>query len=359
MAVTQRVLGRIRLEALRTDPGKETCGPMTRHPLGRLDGYLEGTLTGRRRRRVSGHLASCAYCSAVAQERSRVLAAARRVERHRVHGAAPAGHGSSAAPPPAADTRAEGAGSVMAHRGVPGRLVVAGLGVLVVAAGAVTAVWVAGDPDDAAAAAAELSDARSIVAGAEADAAAGSGSAAEATSAVAAENGSAIRALRRHGWAVPSLQPVGLRPLDLDVAGEGGVMEVSVDWSDEDRRVHVRECRTTGSAEVPDACPGQDGAPTATEGTLPVGVTYHVTADDGRDTWTATLPIGAARYVVTSDLPRDRVEQLLSTMVVSDRSGVADDLRAPEEISDRLERGIDRLLGAADIPFGVAATPVL
>lgn len=332
---------------------------MTRHPLGRLDGYLEGTLTARRRRRVSDHLASCPYCNAVAHERSRVLAAARRVERHHVHGAAPAGHGSRAAPLPADAAQGQAPGSVMATRGVPGRLVVAGLGVLVVAAGAVTAVWVAGDPDDSEAAAAELSDARSIVAGAEADAAAGSGSAAAATSAVAAENGSAIRALRRHGWAVPSLQPVGLRPLDLDVTSEGRVMEVSVDWSDEDRRVHVRECRTTGVAEVPAACPGQDGAPTATEGTLPVGVTYHVTADDGRDTWTATLPMGEARYVVTSDLPRDRVEQLLSMMVVSDRSGVADDLRAPEEISDRLERGIDRLLGSAGIRLGVAAAPVL
>lgn len=338
------------------DPGKEALGPMSRHPLGRIDGYLEGSLAGRRRRRVAEHLSSCRYCGDVAQERSRVLAAARRVEREHVHGVAPAGHGSTAVGPAARPQDRRGA--VMAAQGVPGRLVVAGIGVVALAAGAVSAVWIAGDPDNAAVAA-ELSDARSIVAGAEADAAEDAGSAAAASAAVAAENGSAIRALRRHGWAVPSLQAVGLRPLDLEVMSDEDVVEVAVDWSDEDRLVHVRECRSAREAEVPASCPGQDGAPTATEGTLPVGVTYHVTADDGRDSWTATLPVGQARYVVTSDLPRERVEQLLSMMVVSERSGVAEDLGGPEEISDRFERGVERLLGSAGFPAGVAAVPVL
>lgn len=329
---------------------------MARHPLGRLDGYLEGTLSGRRRRRVASHLESCPYCTDAARERARVLAAARRVERDHAHGATPAGHGSTAADLPAGGQHRQGA--AMAAQGVPGRLVVAGLGVLVLAAGALTAVWVAGDPADASTSP-ELSDARSIVAGAEADAAASSGSAAAASAAVAAENGSAIRALRRHGWAVPSLQAVGLRPHGLDVATDEDVVEVSVDWSDEERTVHVRECRSTDEPALPAACPGQDGVPAATERTLPVGVSYHVTADDGRDTWTAVLPVGQARYVVTSDMPRERVEQLLSMMVVSERSGVADDLGDPDEITDRLERGIDRLLGSAGLSAGVAAVPVL
>lgn len=338
------------------DPGKEALGPMSRHPLGRIDGYLEGSLAGRRRRRVAEHLSSCRYCGDVAQERSRVLAAARRVEREHVHGVAPAGHGSTAVGPAARPQDRRGA--VMAAQGVPGRLVVAGIGVVALAAGAVSAVWIAGDPDNAAVAA-ELSDARSIVAGAEADAAEDAGSAAAASAAVAAQNGSAIRDLRRHGWAVPSLQAVGLRPLDLDVAGDGDVMEVAVKWSDSGRTVRVRECRRTHGQEIPAACPGQDGAPTTTEGTLPIGVSYHVTPDDGRDGWTATLPVGQARYVVTSDLPRARVEQLLSMMVVSERSGVAEDLQDPEEITERFHRGVDRLLGSTGLTAGVAAVPVL
>lgn len=328
---------------------------MSRHPLGRIDGYLEGGLSGRRQRRVADHLASCPYCSDVAQERSRVLAAARRVEREHVHGASPAGHGSTAVSAPSHAARRPGA---LADHGVSGRLVVGGLGVLAVAVGAMSAVWVAGGQDDAAAAPA-ITDARSIVAGAEASAAAASGSAAEASAAVADENGSAIRDLRRRGWAVPSLQAVGLRPLDLDVAGDGDVMEVAVKWSDSGRTVRVRECRRTHGQEIPAACPGQDGAPTTTEGTLPIGVSYHVTPDDGRDGWTATLPVGQARYVVTSDLPRARVEQLLSMMVVSERSGVAEDLQDPEEITERLHRGVDRLLGSTGLTVGVAAVPAL
>lgn len=327
---------------------------MSRHPLGRIDGYLEGGLSGRRQHRVAAHLSSCRYCGDIARERARVLAAARRVERDHAHGVVPAGRGSTAAP----DAGGHQA-PALTERGVSGRLVVAGLGAIVLVAGATAAAWIAGDPEGVAAAP-ELSDARSIVAGAEADAAAGAASAAAASAAVAAENGSAIRALRRHGWAVPSLQPVGLRPLRLDVASDEGVVEVSVDWSDEDRTVHVRECRSTGEPTLPASCPGQDGAPAVTEGTLPVGdVTYHVTADDGRDTWTAVLPVGQARYVVTSDLPRERVEQLLSMMVVSERSGVADDLRDPDEISERLERGVERLLGSTGLTAGVAAVPVL
>lgn len=338
---------------------------MARHPLGRLDGYLEGTLSGRRRRRVASHLQSCPYCTDAVRERARVLAAARRVERDHAHGVTPAshgvtpaGHGSTAADLAAGATHRQSV--AMAAQGVSGRFVVAGLGVLVLAAGALAAVWVAGDPPDAASSP-DLADARSIVADAEseADPAASAESAGAASAAVAAENGAAIRALRRQGWAVPSLQTVGLRPQGLEVASDQDVVEVSVDWSDEERSVHVRECRSAGEPAVPAACPGQDGAPAATEGTLPVGVTYHVTADDGTDTWTAVLPVGQARYVVTSDMPRERVEQLLSMMVLSERSSVADDLGDPDEITDRLERGIDRLLGSVGLSTGVARGPAL
>ncbi|MGJ5590262.1 zf-HC2 domain-containing protein [Micrococcus lylae] len=334
---------------------------MARHPLGRLDGYLEGTLSGHRRRRVASHLQSCPYCTDAVRERARVLAAARRVERDHAHGVTPASHGVTPAGHGSTAAGATHRQSVaMAAQGVSGRFVVAGLGVLVLAAGALAAVWVAGDPSDAASSP-DLADARSIVADAEseADPAASAESAGAASAAVAAENGAAIRALRRQGWAVPSLQTVGLRPQGLEVASDQDVVEVSVDWSDEERTVHVRECRSAGEPAVPAACPGQDGAPAATEGTLPVGVTYHVTADDGTDTWTAVLPVGQARYVVTSDMPRERVEQLLSMMVLSERSSVADDLGDPDEITDRLERGIDRLLGSVGLSTGVARGPAL
>ena len=334
---------------------------MARHPLGRLDGYLEGTLSGHRRRRVASHLQSCPYCTDAVRERARVLAAARRVERDHAHGVTPASHGVTPAGHGSTAAGATHRQSVaMAAQGVSGRFVVAGLGVLVLAAGALAAVWVAGDPSDAASSP-DLADARSIVADAEseADPAASAESAGAASAAVAAENGAAIRALRRQGWAVPSLQTVGLRPQGLEVASDQDVVEVSVDWSDEERSVHVRECRSTREPAVPAACPGQDGAPAATEGTLPVGVTYHVTADDGTDTWTAVLPVGQARYVVTSDMPRERVEQLLSMMVLSERSSVADDLGDPDEITDRLERGIDRLLGSVGLSTGVARGPAL
>lgn len=312
---------------------------MSRHPLGRIDGYLEGGLSERRRQRVAAHLEDCPYCRDLARERSVVLAAARRVERTRSSATAPPG---AAAPQ---EAEAAPGSTVLAARGVPGCLVVGGLAVLAAAlllAGGTAAVWAAGDPAESGTGAG-IAEARSIVAGAEADAASEESSPEAVSAAVAQETGAAVRALRRHGWAVPSLRAAGLRPMDVDVVDGAEVVEVAVDWGDGERTVRVRECRGIGSSRAPSSCPGRDAGPTVAQRTLPVGVAYHVTADDGRDGWAAVLPVGHARYVVSSDLPRDRLEPLLSMMVLAERSGVAEDQQGAEQVVERLERGLGRL----------------
>lgn len=284
------------------------------HCVPRLDAYLEGQLAGRARGHVEHHLDHCADCRAEADRRACVLAAARTVH---------------ARPAP---------GPVMRGHGVPGRLVVGLLGFVVLLGALLTLVWMAGAPAPSRGSAAATPEDAAALVGRQAQ----SGAAAEEL----------VEALREAGWSMPSLAGAGLRPLGVETRRPGeGTTAVAVVWGRTVPVVTVVECRTTsapGAGAEDDAAPGAGcpdsawSAVTASRpGHLEVGADYRI-ADLRGGGWTAEVVTDQAAYRVDAHLPSREAADLLTQLVVSERSGLAE-LPHEEAPTDRWERGLDRL----------------
>ena len=281
-----------------------------RHCVNRLDAHLEGALPRRVDRQVERHLDRCPECRAVADQRARVLLAARSVH-----------------------SRPAATAVVMRPRGVSGRLVVSVLVLTLLAGGVLTALWLVGAPDQGR----RPADGQS-------------GTALEVAPAAAGEVEDAVEHvewLRAHGWTAPALYAAGLRPLSVDAAREGETARVNVAWGRGEPLVSVRECRG-GQDRVRTACAERGAVGLGPERTLPVGVAYRITEGTDRR-WTALLTTPEAAYRVDADVPRGQAEALLTQVVVAERSGLTD---PPDEdvLGERLERGLERLLGEAGGP---------
>lgn len=278
-----------------------------RHCVTRLDAHLEGALPRRLDRRVERHLDRCPECRAVADQRARVLLAARSVH-----------------------SRPAATAAVMRPRGVSGRLVVSVLALTLLMGGVLTALWLVGAPDPAlrqagVQAGAPVLEAAPAVAGEEEDAA------------------ERVEWLREHGWTAPSLYAGGLRPLTVEAAHESDTARVTVAWGRGAPLVTVRECRG-GQERARAGCAQSGAAGLGPEQALPVGVAYRITEGADRP-WTAVLTTPEAAYRVDADLPRGQAEALLTQVVVAERSGLTE---PPDDdaLGERLERGLERLLGA-------------
>ncbi|CAM3944407.1 zf-HC2 domain-containing protein [Micrococcus flavus] len=281
-----------------------------RQCVSRLDAHLEGALPRRLDRRVEHHLRRCPECRAVADQRARVLLAARSIH-----------------------SRPAATAAVMRPRGVSGRLVVSVLVLTLLVGGLLAALWLVGAPDQGRQAA---------------DGPAGAGL--EVSPAAAGEVEDAVEHvewLRAHGWTAPALYAAGLRPLSVDAAREGETARVSVAWGRGEPLVSVRECRG-GQDRMRTACAERGAVGLGPERTLPVGVAYRITEGTDRR-WTALLTTPEAAYRVDADVPRGQAEALLTQVVVAERSGLAE---PPHEdvLGERLERGLERLLGEAGGP---------
>ncbi|MDY6054579.1 zf-HC2 domain-containing protein [Micrococcus sp.] len=281
----------------------------TRHCQRWLDAYLEGALSGRARRHVSAHLDTCADCRGLARERARVLEAARSVDSL-----------------PVTSPR-------MAARGVPGRMVVAGLGTVVLCGVLLTVLWILGGPRGAGTAAALPAPGAALTL-------VGDG-------ATATEADDVVRRLRAQGWAVPSLLAAGLHPVEVASSRRGESVEVSVTWRQGRTSAVVTECR--GGQQLAEDCPGLAVAGGAHR--LPGGVPYRV-ADRSDGGWAASLTTGSAAYRVEATLPRAELEALLTQVVVAERSGLLE-VSGGDRPADRLERGLERIVGGDDDDAGL------
>ncbi|MDO5635486.1 MAG: zf-HC2 domain-containing protein [Micrococcus sp.] len=285
---------------------------MPRHPLGRLDAFLEGALAPRQEQRIRRHLSQCAVCTDAAAQRAPVLRAARQAC-SRPATAAPQGPG------------------VMAERGVSGRAVVVILTLALVSAAVVTAVWMAGAPAERTASTTGLSEAARVV---QAPSSASTPTAARA----------AVDELRAGGWSVPSLQAAGLELRSVSANEDNGIAEVVALWANDVVRVEVHECRSLQDQAAAEACPQSSAAADSATQTerAPWGLDYTVSRED-EESWAAAFSSPQAHYVVVSSLPVERIEPLLSLVSVADKSRVA---RAPgdDDARGRFERGMDRLL---------------
>ncbi|MEO4039409.1 zf-HC2 domain-containing protein [Micrococcaceae bacterium Sec6.3] len=278
------------------------------HSLRHLDAYLEGVLSRPAGRRLAAHLSRCPDCARTARERARVLDAARSVDAR-----------------PAAVTH-----PVLPVRGVSGRLVVLALAMVVLLGGLLAAVWVAGAPRGVARAQAGPTDALGVV---------------QRQSAAASSPGATVEELRGLGWTVPSLTGAGLQPLEVRGEQAADLLEVAVVWGRAEPAVTVHECRSRTATAVPRGCASgrEDAAMPGRR--LPGGVAYRLTDDPSGEGWIADLATAQAAYRVESTLPREQAEPLLTLLVVSDRSGLTE-LRRDDAVTDRLERGLERIVEA-------------
>jgi hypothetical protein len=355
------------------------------HPWTRLDSYVEGALPLATQERITAHLAQCEACRREAEQRERILQAATSLS-STSHRPAPAT--GSHPPQPSGMTPV-----LEAREGVPGWKVVAGLGVLGLAAiGVLSTAWIAGDP--AAVAGAERGDSYLLPAaapptpstGAEDGPGSSAGGPAEGSlpaagtalllpgivsAAADARNGvmeltpAMVADLRSLGWNVPSLSVLGLGNEAAGWRVADGSAAVVLSLHDDEHSLVLNECRSL-SEEVPAPTPagcraGADGDAATGTGThagtdtgtragaeaaqarqLPVGIEMSlVEHDDG--SWTATTQTAQAAYTVESDLPVERADRVMSLVVISERSWVQAG-SAPERPADRLARGFERLM---------------
>jgi hypothetical protein len=161
---------------------------------------------------------------------------------------------------------------------------------------------------------------------------------------------SRVNDLRSLGWNVPSLSVLGL---DLQAAHwlvADDVAEVVLTLDNDRHSLVLHECRSLAEDRAtPTGCPEDraDGGADSAEGTgntreLPVGIDMSV-VEHADGSWTATTQTAQAAYTVTSDLPVERADRIMSLVVISERSWVQTGT-APERPADRLARGFDRLL---------------
>ena len=336
---------------------------MAHHPLGRLDSYLEGRLTPRVRARIAAHVQRCPMCASAARERQQVLAAAWQTDpdtrsgpaggsSRGLGGPAPAVRGH---PEPGADdtASAQRLGAVMARGGRSGRIVVTGLSAAVLGALALAGLWTAGAPEPTSATSLRTAAERARTVSAEQE------------GEEEAEEG--LGDLRRAGWSVPSLYTAGLEPTDVRSRAADGVVELEVLWTGAADGVRVRECRSEsadreGQARPPQRCPSEaDGARAGsapepdraivarTAGTG-AAIDYRVLGDRDAPTepWSVAFDSAGARYVVSSQMPRDRIRPVLSLLSAADRARVqeAEDDDGPGQ---RLRRGLDRVREAVPL----------
>ncbi len=327
------------------------------HPRTRFDSFLEGALDPGTHRRVADHLDGCPMCRDEVDQRERILRAARSSGV-----SAPALRPASAAEP-----------TVLGDQpGVPGWKVVLTLGAAGVAAGAVVmAAWVAGEPEQSAASPEPPAlmpvpdpEPSATVTGAGAEPrqeslAGGPISALTATSldhavtpTARADTRILLEELRRQGWNVPSLGPLGLAPESVGLREHADAAELVLTLDDGQATAVLQECRALdgpleGTAcqqqgsSVPERTPDTEGGESS-EMTLPLGLSAQV-SEHADGSWTARADTAQAAYTVTSDLPVEQADRVMSLVVLSERSRVQA-AQLPDSARDRLVRGFERLM---------------
>lgn len=331
------------------------------HPRTRFDSFLEGALDQTTHRRVAEHLDRCPMCQDEVDQRHRILRAAEQ-------GAEARSIPPQLLPPPSSST-------VLGERpGVPGWKVVLSLGAAGVAAGAVVlAAWVAGEPQQSAAPTeppaiqpvpeVQVETSRSSAADAAQEeetrtdgASAGPFSAIAATSMDTAasptarsETAALLDQLRRQGWNVPSLTVAGLMPESVGLREHEDATELVLSLDGSVGSVVLHECRSEDQSLDDSAClsdPALIPPEGAEESALPMGLTSRTqTHEDG--SWTAWVQTAQAAYALSSDLPVERADRVMTLVVLSEQARVQS-AQLPDSATERLVRGFERLMPWTD-----------
>ena len=338
------------------------------HPRSKFDAFLEGQLSASGDKRMRAHLAVCTSCAEEVEQRSSALSVTQQLDRI-----------SNTAQP---ETPATSPHFVPAHpavmesSGVSGWKFVAGASIVgLVVVGLVLSLWILGGSqraiDNANSGAPALvpedveivqADPQELIRPTPSD---DSTEVPEDFNSPSAELSyssaplgidgtpvqlNSVSELRSAGWTIPQFQALGMSFESAVVDEEGNQVNVvslfnGSSVNAEDQTV-VRECRVEqddGSVSACNALDFTDSA--AVEVSLPVAEDVWVyTYPDG--SWTAYMATNKSQYRVDSTSDSDYAAGIMSTLYVEEKSRLSSgssDMR--EGVSQRFERGVDRLLG--------------
>lgn len=338
------------------------------HPRSKFDAFLENQLSASADQRMRAHLAVCSSCAEEVEQRSSALSVTQQLDRiSREDQQAYANRAAQYAPATSV---------VMEPTGTSGWKFIAGASVVgLVVVGLVVSLWILGGDhrsyDSLDSGASTLvpdeieiiqADPQDLIRPTPSDDSTkvpddfdNSNAQLSYNSAPLGIDGTPIRLnsvgeLRSAGWTIPQFQALGMAFESAVVDEENGQVSVvslfnGSSVNAEDQTV-VRECRVEQSDGSVIACSDLDFSDSAaTEVSLPVAENVWLyTYPDG--SWTAYMDTNKSQYRVDSTSDSDYAAGIMSTLYVEEQSRLSSggsDLR--EGVSQRFERGVDRLLG--------------
>lgn len=333
------------------------------HPRSKFDAFLEGQLSATAHSRMRAHLAVCSGCAEEVEQRSSALSVTQQLDR--ISGDA---HPSDHAPVTA---------TVMKPSGVSGWKFLVGastVGLVVVAL--FVGLWVLGGDERAYESAdssspALVPDQIEIVQADPQDLSrptpsddstkvptdfGASTAQLSYSSAPLGIDGTPVRLnsvsdLRSAGWTIPEFNAMGMAFESAVVDEEDGQVYVVSIFNgssvNEDDQTVVRECRVEHEDGSVTACSVLDFTDSAaTEISLPVAENVWLYSyPDG--SWTAYMETNKSQYRVDSSSDSDNAGGIMSTLYVEEKSRLSSSgpSEAGEDVSQRFERGVERLLG--------------
>ncbi len=337
------------------------------HPRSKFDAFLEGQLSATADERMRAHLAGCEQCAQEVEQRWSALSVTQKVERLSQDGTAP----NEPARHPASQPT-----TVMSSTGVEGWKFLAGAGLIgLVVFGVFVTLWMLGgdersydsadssspalipeqievvqaDPgdlirptpsDDSTRIPTDFSTSRAQL---------------SYNSAPLGIDGTPVRLasvsdLRAAGWTIPQFQAMGMAFESAVVDEEDGQVYVGSVFNgtsvDPEDQTVVRECRVEHDDGSVTACSRLDFTKSAaSEVSLPVAENVWLyTYPDG--SWTAYMSTSKSQYRVDSTSDADYAGGIMSTLYVEEKSRLSSGTGQTEEgVSQRFERGVERLLG--------------
>ena len=337
------------------------------HPRSKFDAFLEGQLSASGDKRMRAHLAVCTSCAEEVEQRSSALSVTQQLDR--ISNEEPIRSPSSSTHFVPVEP------AVMKTTGVSGWKFVAGASIVsLVVVGLVVGLWVLGgskNSDTANSGVPALvpedvevvqADPQELIRPTPSDDSTEIPEDFNSPSAQLSYNSaplgiegtpvqlSSVSELRSVGWTIPQFQALGMSFESAVVDEEDRQVNVvslfngsSVDAEDQ---TVVRECRVEQDDGSVSACSALDFTDSAAiEVSLPVAEdVWLYTYPDG--SWTAYMATNKSQYRVDSTSDSDYAAGIMSTLYVEEKSRLSSgssDMR--EGVSQRFERGVDRLLG--------------
>ncbi|GAA1801771.1 hypothetical protein GCM10009771_00460 [Nesterenkonia flava] len=156
--------------------------------------------------------------------------------------------------------------------------------------------------------------------------------------------------LKTWGWSLPHLADRGYEPEKLETGVIEGVRTIQLQLVDDNYTMWVAETRAEEEGRTLDPIEEKvlkvlDPADFSAERLqLSTGDECTLYISESDDSWTAAMETDRAQYVISSDMPTAAASQIMSWVMLTDRSRVQTQPLAPSA-SERVGRGLEELFG--------------